>query len=121
MDLPSEVEEFLKGRDEHILELVKALRDLIQWTIPDLIEQVDRPADMLAYGTAKTYKGMVCVITINRGYVNLGFPRGAELDAPPGLLEGTGKKARHVKIRDMEEVNNTALVPLLEQSARFTS
>ena len=32
-------------------------------------------------------------------HVNLGFFHGAALDDPAGLLEGAGKRMRHVKIR----------------------
>ena len=32
-------------------------------------------------------------------HVNVGFFRGAELADPAGLLEGTGKYMRHVKVR----------------------
>jgi hypothetical protein len=32
-------------------------------------------------------------------HVNVGFFRGAELSDPNGLLQGTGKFMRHVKLR----------------------
>ena len=34
-----------------------------------------------------------------KAHVNVGFFRGAELNDPEGLLEGTGKLMRHVKLR----------------------
>lgn len=34
-----------------------------------------------------------------KAHVNVGFFRGAELYDPEGLLEGTGKLMRHVKLR----------------------
>jgi hypothetical protein len=34
-----------------------------------------------------------------RAHVNVGFFYGAALDDPAGLLEGTGKRMRHVKLR----------------------
>ena len=46
-------------------------------------------------------------------HVNVGFFRGAELSDPKGLLEGTGKFMRHVKIRPDREVDATALVTLI--------
>jgi hypothetical protein len=42
------------------------------------------------------------------------LPRGTELPDPAGLLAGTGKRARHVKIRDIGEVEALALDALLE-------
>ena len=40
-----------------------------------------------------------------RGYINLGFYQGAVLADPQGLLEGTGKGLRHVKLRSLAEAN----------------
>ncbi len=47
-------------------------------------------------------------------HVNVGFFRGAELADPAGLLEGTGKYMRHVKLRPERNVDATALVKLIE-------
>lgn len=46
-------------------------------------------------------------------HVSVGFFRGAELSDPSGLLEGTGKFMRHVKLRPDRKVDATALVALL--------
>ena len=47
-------------------------------------------------------------------HVNVGFFRGAELADPAGLLEGTGKLMRHVKLRPERDLDGTALVKLIE-------
>src|SRR5687767_5992443 len=47
-------------------------------------------------------------------HVNVGFFRGAEIEDPEGLLEGTGKFMRHVKLRPERDVNATALRKLVE-------
>ena len=46
-------------------------------------------------------------------HVNVGFFRGAELADPQGLLEGTGKLMRHVKLRPDQEVDTDALAELV--------
>ncbi len=46
-------------------------------------------------------------------HVNVGFFHGAELADPNGLLEGTGKFMRHVKLRHECEVDATALSKLI--------
>ncbi len=38
-------------------------------------------------------------------HVNVGFFRGAALDDPAGLLEGTGKRMRHDKLKPGSEVD----------------
>jgi hypothetical protein len=47
-------------------------------------------------------------------HVNIGFFRGAELSDPNGLLQGTGKFMRHVKLRPGDAVDTTALMNLIE-------
>jgi hypothetical protein len=49
-----------------------------------------------------------------RGHVNVGFFFGALLKDPSGLLEGTGKRGRHVKLRPGREVNAEALAELVD-------
>ena len=47
-------------------------------------------------------------------HVNVGFFRGAELGNPTGLLQGTGKFMRHVKLRPGHDVDAAALRNLIE-------
>ena len=49
-----------------------------------------------------------------KAHVNVGFFRGAEIADPDGLLEGTGKFMRHVKLGPERDVNATALRKLIE-------
>ena len=51
-------------------------------------------------------------------HVNVGFFHGAALDDPAGLLEGTGKRMRHVKLRRGESVNAAALNELIAAAYR---
>jgi hypothetical protein len=48
-----------------------------------------------------------------KAHVNVGFFRGAELADPAGLLEGTGKYMRHVKLRPHGGVDAGALTRLI--------
>jgi Domain of unknown function (DU1801) len=53
-----------------------------------------------------------------RAHVNVGFFHGAMLDDPAGLLEGTGKRMRHVKLRFAQHVNAVALRELIAAAYR---
>ena len=46
-------------------------------------------------------------------HVNVGFFLGARLADPAGLLEGTGKNMRHVKLRPGAEIDREALAGLI--------
>jgi len=48
-----------------------------------------------------------------KAHVNVGFFRGAEIADPDGLLEGTGKFMRHVKLGPARDLDATALSRLI--------
>lgn len=47
-------------------------------------------------------------------HVNVGFFRGAEIGDPGGVLEGTGRFMRHVKLGPGRDVDSTTLMTLIE-------
>jgi hypothetical protein len=49
-----------------------------------------------------------------KAHVNVGFFFGSLLDDPARLLEGTGKRGRHVKLRPGQELDSAALARLIE-------
>lgn len=53
-------------------------------------------------------------VNVFTAHVNVGFFRGAELADPQGLLEGTGKFMRHVKLRLERDVDAAALLTLID-------
>ena len=55
-----------------------------------------------------------CYVNAFTGHVNVGFFLGAGLDDPAGLLEGSGKFMRHVKLRPGQELNEDALTRLID-------
>jgi hypothetical protein len=53
-------------------------------------------------------------VNVFKAHVNAGFFRGAEIADPDGLLEGTGKFMRYVKLRPDLDVNVAALTKLID-------
>src|SRR5690606_18342865 len=49
-----------------------------------------------------------------KAHVNVGFFHSAELEDPAGLLEGTGRRMRHVKLHPDIEVDRDALQALID-------
>lgn len=49
-------------------------------------------------------------------HVNVGFFRGTEIDDPAGLLEGTGKYMRHVKLLPDRDVDVAGLETLIRSA-----
>ena len=52
-------------------------------------------------------------VAVFRAHANVGFFHGAELSDPNGLLQGTGKRMRHVKMRPDVALDADALSALI--------
>ncbi|MEX1248587.1 MAG: DUF1801 domain-containing protein [Anaerolineales bacterium] len=115
-----ELEELLANFAPEVRNLALALRDLVFAVEPDAVEQIDVPAHLLAYGYAKTYKHLICVIILYKEYVNFGFPRGVDLPDPEALLHGTGKRARHIRIDDLGQVEAPEIAAMMQASVDLT-
>ena len=55
-------------------------------------------------------------IAVHATHVNLGFYHGAVLTDRAGLLEGTGKRLRHLRLRDVPATRKPAIVALLREA-----
>jgi hypothetical protein len=53
-------------------------------------------------------------VNVFTSHVNVGFFRGAEMEDPNGLLEGSGKFMRHVKLWPGKDVDAAALARLID-------
>jgi hypothetical protein len=53
-------------------------------------------------------------VNVFRAHVNVGFFRGAELPDPSRLLEGSGRRMRHVKLRPGAPIDAAALTALID-------
>jgi hypothetical protein len=64
------------------------------------------------------HHGMLCYIRARPKYVAFGFyGQAVGLSDPKGLMEGTGKGMRHIKIRPGDAVDEAYLVGLVRQAA----
>ena len=59
----------------------------------------------------------IVYIAPHKNYVRLGFFNGATMPDPDNLLEGTGKKLRHIKIYEINPDNREALTKYVQASA----
>ncbi len=116
----SDLHAFLASYTPEVQAIALELRKLILEMAPTAMEQVDRPGKLIGYGFKPTYKDTICVIMPLKSAVNLGFPRGTELPDPAGLLTGTGKLARHVRITSLMDADLPGLRGLIEASVTLT-
>lgn len=107
-------EQAIARASESMREVARALRGLIAKVMPDVTEVPWVRQGNVGYGVGpRKMSEQFCYIMPASKHVNLGFYYGAELDDPEGLLEGTGKNLRHVKVRSIAEAKSTALEHLV--------
>jgi hypothetical protein len=64
--------------------------------------------------TACVGEAAFAYVNVFTAHVNVGFFRGAEIADPRKLLEGTGKRMRHVKLSPERAVDAAALMKLID-------
>lgn len=94
--------------------VIRALRAFVKRTCPELVESVK-------WGNGCWLNGKVpaAYVYADADHVQFGFIRGAELDDPKGLLQGSGAYVRHVKVRKLADIDPKAFGALLRQAAVF--
>ena len=110
-------EDILRAAGPRLRPLCQALRNLVASLDKDFVEVVWLRQGIASFGVGpKKMTEHYAYIGIQSSYVNLGFYHGAALRDPTHLLEGTGKRLRHVKIRTDAEGKNAAIAALLRNA-----
>lgn len=98
--------------DDEINPIALSLRKLIHRTVPDVVEQIKQ-------GTPVFDKnGIICALRSGKDFIALQFYEiGTNLDDPQGILEGSGKKMRHVKVHSLKEVRTNLFTAWIRYAA----
>ena len=94
--------------------VLKGLRGLVKKTVAGCEEYVN-PWKIPSVDSNGTVFGFMT----GKEHVTFIFWRGAALPDPEGLLEGTGKSVRHVKVRTTADVKKPALKKLIVEAAKL--
>ncbi len=100
-----------------VRDLLIEMRSEIIALHPETVE-VPRPGERsVAYGHGpkKMSEAYVYLMPHTR-HLNLGFYHGAGLPDPDGLLEGSGKSLRHVKLASSEDAADPAVRALIREA-----
>jgi hypothetical protein len=111
-------ENFLSQYDEQIFMRALKLRKILFANLPNIIEQVDIPARMIAYCYGQKYLEMICTIIPSKKGLKLGFYKGTELPDPSELLEGEGKISRYVVVHSDQQINSPSIKKLLTNALK---
>lgn len=110
---PTHITDFLQAYAPHVQQLALAVRHMLLERLPDITEQVDLPAKMMAYTYGEKYKDVICVVIPSKQGLKLGFNRGVDLPDPFGQLQGSGKISRYVVIKSVQQVESAELAGLV--------
>jgi hypothetical protein len=112
-------EEVLKGATPTVQAIAHRLRAVIA-ALHHECSEVPRPGEpSIAYGVGpKKMSEAYAYLMPQKSYVNLGFYHGVALSDPSGLLEGSGKALRHVKIHTLDAANLPEVKNLILESIR---
>ena len=107
------IDAFISQASPTVRPVLRDLRELIRKELPEATEEIKwgRPVYSLNH--------IVCYLAASTDHANLGFYRGIELQDPRGLLEGDGKKLRHIKVYKREEIRRQWYRTLIRQAARL--
>ena len=107
------VDAWFAAPDHELRRIVQAWFELMRNCGPDVRELI---AD--GHPTACVNDAAFGYVDAFSAHANVGFFHGASLDDPAGLLQGAGKRMRHVKLRWGEPVDEPALAALIAAAYR---
>lgn len=111
-DRPSDerLAELLAGRPAALVEAYLGLHRIVRAEAPAVDWSTDLVDGASGYGIGQFgYGGWGMAALMAHGkWVSLAFMRGADLTDPTGIMEGSGKAVRHLKVRSMAELEERA-------------
>ena len=107
-------EEMLQTANPQVQKLARAAKSVIEQVMPNVVEVVWPKQNIAGYGVGpKKMSEQFCYIALFKERINLGFYYGADLSDPTQLLEGTGNMLRHIKVSQLEQLEDPALRQLV--------
>jgi uncharacterized protein YdhG (YjbR/CyaY superfamily) len=108
------VDQFVKAR------VRPEFRSIVQLLHKLMREQAPNAQELISYGIP-AWKGnpILAVISPTKKDITFAFSQGAAFEDKYGLLRGVGHRSKHVKIRDLKEVNTTALKYYIKRALKW--
>ena len=111
------VDDYLSTRSAEGRPLLEELRSFIHANLPGASEDLDYgvPVFLNAHGVPVLY------LFGSKAHVNFGFLRSAELSDPDGVLKGSGKPSKHVRIAPGAPIDKDRLLGFIAQCSKIKS
>ena len=102
------IDEWLQKKDDELHAIAQKWFAQMRGCGPDVRELMHDGAP-----TACVEDAAFCYVNVFKAHANVGFFTGSSLPDPAGLLEGTGRYMRHVKLKPGAQVDEVALSQLI--------
>ena len=106
LDMEKKVRQYIKKQKSPQKEICLKLREIIIRTFPSIQEEMKWGVPVFASG--KFYIGAL------RDHVNLGFSINGLSKEEIALFEGNGKTLRHIKVKNLDNIDEDRIVKLLK-------
>jgi hypothetical protein len=109
-EIEADVDRLLAEHTPELQAIERTLRATIRREVPDAVEQVDFSNKLIAFGRSMKMRGLLFAIIAHTSWVNLQLADGVDLPDPNGIIEGSGKRIRHIKVRSAEAASSEPIV-----------
>ena len=105
---------YVKDENPALRAVIAGLKKVVKELVPETKETVN------ARGVPTfVAQNPFAFYMVGKKHVTFGFPFATSLPDPEGLLEGTGKNMRHVKLRSSEDLDKKGLRELIVAASQF--
>ncbi len=116
---PASWEAVLAEHEPEVAGAGRAIEALIREALPGVVVRFDPGDGLLAVGTTGSMRDLLFALIPHAKWLNLQLADGAVLDDPDGIVEGTGKRIRHIKLRSAEDATTPAVRAIVAAQIAF--
>ena len=111
------VDDYIGSRSAEVGPLLEDLRGFVHATLPSATEdmQYGVPVFFNAHGVPVVY------LFGSKKHVNFGFLKSAELTDPDGILRGSGKPSKHIRVIPGRPIDEETLTEFVRQCESIDS
>jgi len=110
------IEDFLAGYTAPVRLIAHRARGSLIKSVPGCSEILDAKARVIGFGYGAKYADIVCVLILSKTGVKLGLPEGSSLPDPDHLLQGAGRRHRHVPLTTPELIELPPVKALIREA-----
>lgn len=116
MDAEAELDTFIDRYSPEVAADARHALSFVRQRLPTATRMVydNYNALVIGFGADARASDLIFSIALYPRYVTLFFARGAEVPDPHGLLEGSGKAVRHVKLRPVSRLESREVGALID-------